>query len=45
MSISTQVQVAKKLLYIEQYQDSYDKLKEIESRINKDNIYYNVSSI
>lgn len=41
MSISTQVQVAKKLLYIEQYQDSYDKLKKIESRINKDNIYYN----
>lgn len=41
MSISTQVQVAKNLLYIEQYQDSYDKLKEIESSINKDNTYYN----
>ena len=41
MSISTKVLAAKNLLYTEQYQSSYDKLKEIESSISKNNTYYN----
>lgn len=41
MSISTKVLAAKNLLYTEQYQRSYDRLKKIESDINKSNIYYN----
>ncbi|WP_289073927.1 LuxR C-terminal-related transcriptional regulator [uncultured Bacteroides sp.] len=42
MSISTKVLAAKNLQYTEQYQSSYDKLKEIESGISKNNTYYNV---
>ena len=41
MSISTKILAAKNLLYTEQYQSSYDKLKDIESEINKNNTYYN----
>lgn len=40
MSISTKVMTAKNLLYTEQYQHSYDKLKDIESGISKNNTYY-----
>lgn len=39
MSISTKVLAAKNLQYTEQYQSSYDKLKEIESGISKNNTY------
>lgn len=41
MSIYTKVLAAKNLLYTEQYQSSYDQLKEIESDISKRNTYYN----
>ncbi|MDY3266582.1 MAG: LuxR family transcriptional regulator [Phocaeicola sp.] len=41
MSISTKVQVAKNLLYTQQYEDSYNKLKYIEATISKNNTYYN----
>lgn len=41
MNIFTKVLAAKNLLYTEQYQNSYEKLKEIESKINKNNTYYN----
>lgn len=41
MSIPTKIQVANNLLYIEQYENSYNILKEIETSISKSNIYYN----
>lgn len=39
MSISTQIQVAKSFLYLEQYKVSYEKLNEIENHIGKKNIF------
>lgn len=40
MSLATQVQVAKSLLYLEQYPKAYERLQEIESGIGKNNIYF-----
>lgn len=41
LSIPTKIQVAKNLLNIGQYKNSYDILMEIASGINKSNVYYN----
>lgn len=41
MNISTQIQVAKSFLYIEQYKKSYELLDSIEISISKNNIHYN----
>ena len=41
MSISTKILAAKNMLYTEQYQCSYNKLKEIETYITKNNTFYN----
>lgn len=39
MSISTQIQVAKSFLYLDQYKVSYEKLNEIEKHLGKKNIF------
>lgn len=39
MSISTQIQVAKSFLYLDQYKVSYEKLNEIEKYLGKKNIF------
>lgn len=43
MSIPTQIQVAKSLLYIGQYKKAYELLKTLDNSINKNGIYYNES--
>lgn len=39
MSISTQIQVAKSFLYLDQYKVSYEKFNEIEKHLGKKNIF------
>ena len=41
MSISTKIQLAKKLLYTEHYHDSYEILKDLENDVSRNNTYYN----
>lgn len=41
MSISTQIQVAKSLLHIGQYEKAYSLLQALDTSINKNNTYYN----
>ena len=41
MSLSTKIQLAKNLLYTENYNESYEILEELEYNIGKNNTYYN----
>ena len=41
MSLSTKIQLAKNLLYTENYNESYEILEELEYNVGKNNTYYN----
>lgn len=41
MSLSAKIQLAKNLLYMEHYHESYEILKELELNVGKNNTYYN----
>lgn len=41
ISLLAQINVAKSFLYVGKYKESYDTLQTIESKVKKDNVYYN----